>query len=66
MAAYLRVLKMAPWWIKFQGRDEWEGISTDIRYRKPKAVEAALSNDSVLPDGSDVGSEFLQNSSDHK
>ena len=62
MASYLRILKMSPWWIKFQGRDEWEGISTDIRYRKPKAVEAALSNESVLPDGSDVGNKFLQDS----
>ena len=59
MASYLRILKMAPWWKKFQSREDMDGASTDIRYRKPKAVEAALSREPCLPDASDVGNEFL-------
>ena len=59
MASYLRILKMAPWWIKYQSEDDMGGASQDVRYRKPKAVEAALSREPCLPDASDVGNEFL-------
>ena len=50
---------MAPWWIKYQSEDDMGGASQDVRYRKPKAVEAALSREPCLPDASDVGNEFL-------
>ena len=62
MSAYLRILKQAPWWQKFSNRVTLGGASTDIRYRKPKAEEAALSKESCLPDNSDVGASFLQES----
>ena len=53
---------MAPWWKKFQSRDDMDGASTDIRYRKPKAVDAALSKKPCLPDLSDAGGVFLEGS----
>ena len=62
MASYLRILKKSPWWVKFQSREDMDWASTDIRYRKPKAVEAALSEEPCLPDLSDAGGVFLEGS----